>query len=998
MRPLRWLAPALLLLATLGHAQEPEAFAPARSWALVLGASKYSSLAPLKYAASDAEMFASSLKNDLGFDPATVQRLTDVEAGKLSSRSILDALDKMVKDRRLDPGHLFVFYFSGHGIGTPQGDYLCPTDADPKNVAQVGVSVRDIVKRFVDAGMHNVLIVADACREGQKNPFGRELRELGRTANIAVLLGCAPGQRSYENPRTGHGYFTSALAKVLADAKARDQKYGALWASAVAKQVVEQVSASTERQFGDAKQVPDAWSDPNQDVMLALVPPKIGQGDELIQELVKTAQDRGKGVYTKALRAVMQYYIDQRDFKNAAEVGRSLEGLGQLTPADRGALAGIYRFLGREREAQSLCAELVKNSPDSFVRDMALMWWVDSSVTHQMRRDAIMRIWQADHTFSSADMLWQHWAYVDPASQAEVLTVGDALVQYYGEKTRIGLYFTARLAQYAEDAKRAAELLKEARAAKGEEPAEKVMLDMEFELLRKTRDYAGMLAVAARGMSIDIADRWILNLAIGFKEAPLDMRKRVARMALKSSTYGPNFLKAVTLLRSDAYLLKDDIAKVAQDNPGSIYAQCGVMLAKVTEKFDLPLVQHADLAKLWVGDLITVGYLYGGIQEAAQEARDRDRIDNAQYQRICSACLLPFLDRLDDLSTSFLPLSYSYVLSAARDTSGQAGFIAERSLTKVLSDPQSVALVRALWFRKLISAGRLDMAAKIVDSGGWGDDQLRMQVRLCTGLAFTGRWDEAIERFNKLTPPKDSGIRQNMWALAHLNRVISGSDKDLADIDANSAKVTDDMAKRLVWMCRMSMATGQKDGDKQDKEAIQKLLPELRAQIHTFDQDVVARSLMMAWRGQVILLPERVKRDEYVLWSQDAREGNPLFDSLPWCVPSTVKDFVGTRTLKGTARFDGQPSSSPATLTAEVAEDGTATFTVEREGQAKVVLTGQVTRFGAFRATDGKFAIAGRLMPDSVAKLRPDVAREGVRMALWDEKCAQWTFQFDMPR
>lgn len=998
MRPLRWLAPALLLLATLGQAQEPEAFAPARSWALVLGASKYSSLAPLKYAASDAEMFASSLKNDLGFSPDTVHLLTDSSSNKLTSQGILDALDKMVKDRRLDPGHLFIFYFSGHGIGTPQGDYLCPTDADPKNVSQVGVSVKDIVKRFVDAGMHNVLIVADACREGQKNSFGRELRELGRTANIAVFLGCAPGQRSYENPRTGHGYFTQFLSKVQADAKTRDQKYGALWASAVAKQVVEQVSASTERQFGDAKQVPDTWSDPNQDVMLTLVPPPVGQGDTYIRELVKTAQDRGRAIYTKVLRAVMQYYIDQRDFKSAAEIGRSLEGLGQLTPADRGALAGIYRFLGREREAQSLCAELVKNCPDSFVRDMALMWWVDSSVTHQMRRDAIMRIWQADHTFSSADMLWQHWAYVDPASQAEVLTVGDALVQHYGEKTRIGLYFTARLAQYAEDNKRAAELLKEARAVKGDEPPERVLLDLEFELLRKTRDYAAMLDVATRGMVIDLPDRWILNLTIGFKEAPLEMRKTVARMALKASAFGPNYLKAVALLRSDAYLLKDDIAKVAKENPNSIYAECGVMLARVTEKFELPLVQHLELNKLWVGDLLTVGYLYGGIQEAAMEARAKKRIDDEQYRRICEACLLPFLDRLSDLKTSLLPVSYAFILTAARETSGQAGLIADRAVIAAICDPQTVSLVRTLWFRKLVSAGRLDLAQQIVDAGGWGDDELRMQVRLCTALGLAGQWDEAVIRFNKLKPPKDSALRHNMWALAHLSRIYGGSDKDLVDIDANAGKVTDDMTKHLVWMCRMAMALGPNAGDKQDKPALQRLLPEMKGHIDRVDQDFVSRSLVLAWRGQAVLQPERVKREEYVLWSQEAREGNPLFDDLPWCVPSTVKDFVGTRTLKGTARFDGQPSSSPATLTAEVAEDGKATFTVEREGQPKVVLTGQVTRFGAFRATDGKFAIAGRLMPDSVAKLRPDVAREGVRMALWDEKCAQWTFQFDVPR
>lgn len=997
----RVVALVTLLLAVLSQGQGgPEAFAPARSWALVLGAGKYTKLAPLQFAASDAHLFTKSLIEDLGFDPKTVRTVADDTDGpdKLSSKNILAELDAMIHDRRIDPGHLFVFYFSGHGIGTPQGDYLCPTNADVSNVTEIGVPVKALIKKLVDAGMHNVLFIADACREGNKNPFGKELRELGRAANIAVFLGCAPGKRSYENPRTGHGYFTAAIAKVLKDDAVRGEKYGALWASAVAAKVVEQVSASTERQFGENKQVPATWSEPQQDVLLALVPPPIGQGDAYMRDLVKTAQDRGKETYTKLLRVMMQSYIDARDFKNAVEVGRSLEGLGQLTPSDRGALAGIYRFLGREREAQSLCAELVKNSPDSFVRDMALLWWVDSSVTAQMRRDAVMRMWQVEQDFATADMVWQHWAYVDPAGKDEVLAVADKLVKHFGDGTRVGTYFRARKAQYLDDFKQAAELVKEARAMPGEHPAERVMLDMEFELLRKTKDYDRMLVVAARGMAVDLPDRWLLNLVIGFTDAPLAMRKRVARLALATSNYGPNYIKAVGILRSEAYLLKDEIAKVAKENPDSVYAQCAVMIVRVAEKFEVPLVRQPELERLWTGDLQTAGYLYGAIYEAAREAWKNKRIDEERYRLVSEGCLLPFLERLADIQTGLLSTSHVVLFTMPRETSGQAALIADRALMTVLTDPQTVGVLRALWLRRLYSAGRLDLATKVVDSGGWNADKLLVEVRLCTSLGLADRWDESVTRFNKLKPDSDKVTRQTMWALAHLSRITLGYDKDLADIDANAAKITDANVSRLVWMCRMAFALGRKDERKPDGEVIKGLLPAVPGLIQGADKDYEARTLILAWRGQAAVEPARHKRDEFVLLSEDARQGNPLFDDLPWCVPSQVGDFAGKTVLEGTARFDGRPDSVPARLTVEATKDGKATFTVEREGKPPVVLTGTVTRFGGFRGADGKTSVAGRLMPASVAKLRPDVARAGVRMALWDENCAQWTFHLDVPR
>ena len=348
-----------------------------KKWALCVGAGEYTKgLAPLKYAAGDARAFAGRLVAEYGFTPTTLSLLADhhpaSQGGDASdevapvpekpptSALILGELDRLLADQRLDRGDLFVFYFSGHGVGTGKGDYLMPTDIPESEAAEKGVAVREVVKRFVDAGLKNVLIIADACRSGAKNPFGTELQDLGRKANIAVLLGCAPGQRSYEVPDLKHGAFTSFLIKGMGDRALVEPVSGALWASSLAKKVAKQVKSYTQADYPSDPQIPVAWTETSQDVLLAAYPPKVEGKSEFAALLKAQGTQLGSQPYAQYLAGVGQALADQGRKTEAIQALKTLDGLGLATWRDLSALALALYSEGRENETGSLVMRAVR--------------------------------------------------------------------------------------------------------------------------------------------------------------------------------------------------------------------------------------------------------------------------------------------------------------------------------------------------------------------------------------------------------------------------------------------------------------------------------------------------------------------------------------------------------------------------------------------------------------------------------------------------------------
>ena len=99
------------------------------SWALIAGINAYQFCAPLSYACNDADVVASALVDQLGFESGKVFLLKDEQATKqeiLEKYLDLSSLATDLDDR------VFVF-FAGHGFTTPglaRGPvgYLVPVD------------------------------------------------------------------------------------------------------------------------------------------------------------------------------------------------------------------------------------------------------------------------------------------------------------------------------------------------------------------------------------------------------------------------------------------------------------------------------------------------------------------------------------------------------------------------------------------------------------------------------------------------------------------------------------------------------------------------------------------------------------------------------------------------------------------------------------------------------------------------------------------------------
>lgn len=364
----------LLAMAVAWAQRGPEKpFVPNNRWALVVGASNYpASYGELKYSARDARDFAALLEGDLGFNPANVRLVADAgpPAQAPTSAHILAALDSLLRDKRLDKGNLFVFYFSGHGIGTEQGDFLLPSDVVPGQEAKMGVPIKAVIARIVAAGLKNVIFLTDACRAGEKNPFGQELNDLGRKANIAVLLGCSPGRRSYEYPELHHGAFTYFLMEALRDPKLRDAS-GAVWASKVGADLQAKVRDYTERDHGKYAQVPSLWAESSTlDVLLAAYPqPPISE--VAFKAFKDGAQRLDRSSFANACVQYASALFDQDRFDLAVETLKLVDQLGESTPGSQYTLGVCLNSLGRVLEANRVFVRLRKEG--GFWADLGAM-------------------------------------------------------------------------------------------------------------------------------------------------------------------------------------------------------------------------------------------------------------------------------------------------------------------------------------------------------------------------------------------------------------------------------------------------------------------------------------------------------------------------------------------------------------------------------------------------------------------------------------------------
>ena len=183
---------------------------------------------------------------DLGFAVADARRLvrsladtedTDVLAPSLmfddaaTPSAILQAAGKVVETAK--PGDTIIFFFAGHGLKGRDGRfYMATSAADPDDIAGTALAWDDLARVLAQANAR-VIVFLDACHSGAAGTdffATNDDAARGILRNIPsglVVFSASKGREvSLENAEVGGGFFTTAVAEVIAADRSRHDTSG----------------------------------------------------------------------------------------------------------------------------------------------------------------------------------------------------------------------------------------------------------------------------------------------------------------------------------------------------------------------------------------------------------------------------------------------------------------------------------------------------------------------------------------------------------------------------------------------------------------------------------------------------------------------------------------------------------------------------------------------------------------------------------------------------
>ena len=194
-----------------------------KRYAFFVGIDTYTNgIQPLNCACNDAKELCLNFAG-AGFETPVL--LTEQQA---TSGEILDKLEMMCN--KVQPGDLLVFYFAGHGREFGGEHYLIAQDGRSKKsqytIGSLPFSV--LVDTTNRNGVHRLFIL-DCCRSNLLADRAGEYvcgesRDLSLNGAVAprtgfipplVLNSCSAGQKAYEDPESGHGYFTKVVLNAM---------------------------------------------------------------------------------------------------------------------------------------------------------------------------------------------------------------------------------------------------------------------------------------------------------------------------------------------------------------------------------------------------------------------------------------------------------------------------------------------------------------------------------------------------------------------------------------------------------------------------------------------------------------------------------------------------------------------------------------------------------------------------------------------------------------
>jgi hypothetical protein len=627
-----------------------------KKWAICIGVSNYTSLGKLKYGAKDCISFANTLKTELGFTEDSVSVLADQEGYQnANAETVKKALDSILSRATLDSGDLFIVYFSGHGMGLSDGDYWMPNDSTVANAHEKGISVEGILERLAKKKLRNVVVVSDACRAGEQNPFGRKLIDLGKKTNIGILLGCAPGMKSYEAPKLGQGTFTYFLNRAIQKKSAVDTAIGAMLLSKLGEGVAKNVEEYTRHDYGDNAQKPSIYAEKEQEVVLGTFAPK---KEELSQFLKSFKQMLGVGTlspqqYKDALCMQASDLVIARRQEDGLGILRVLQSYGELTPVALYYYVRTCQSLGLSYELNSVIQKNNLDDPDSIYDDMAVIYGRVGTVGEVRYIKAIWNLYDSDSRDSIPltffDGMFQHLA--NPLAQRQRFLIR---VSKDYSSDPLALAFAALLKSSLEPTNPD---LEPAYAKLEQLDIHHQYTDGACRIMYRTyldrRDFINsMKAVEVGRKNSPDSTYWetrSLVLAAVTRDPKLIEK---AKQVLATTKNGEVLLSLILVLRADALVLEADFKAAAERLPTLVEAQIAHWISKTAKNIGKFEPVPEEIIKMSKGHLQACKLAYSGLNQLLDsisiDEKHRGRDLAAARRKMANDMAMDFADIGED--------------------------------------------------------------------------------------------------------------------------------------------------------------------------------------------------------------------------------------------------------------------------------------------------------------------------------------------------------------
>lgn len=940
-------------------------FVPAGRWALVVGASAYKpEIGPLRYTSKEARDFAGELKDRLGFTDDSVKLLVDggTPEEAPTSAHILGALDQLLADPRLDKANLFVFYFSGHGVGTLKGDFLLPSDASPDRIEESGVPVKDVIERIVRRGLKNVLFIADACRAGQANDFGAQFYDLCRQANLAVILGCEPGKRSYEYPAFKSGAFTHFLIQSLQDPALRDES-GTLWASKVGQSVQKQVHDYTEPDYGKFAQNPVPWGEQSTlDVLLATYPQK-PVSDFAVQSFKKSAEKLGKQEFAAAMVGYAAQLQNADRFDQSVEILKAVDQLGELTPLGRYLLGNSLDLLGRTGESSKVFDGFA-SEPDGYYKDLSLISSKSRTIPPALRVQAATRILHRETGWT--EKMLANIVVEGCGSYEQKLRFAREFAAVKADPRRI-LYARACLADTEGRWKDAIQAFEEAMHTAGDLPKDRELFLGELRPMLALNDLGAVKRWAERGLKMkgceticNLENAYLAKLA-----GDHETRIRCLRAALAGDPEPTDIWRAAEVAGADIGSLKEDLKRATAAHP---YAWRMRVLAGFLRQVDGDSKAVEELSKgvLYREDTVTfLSDLFALMTSLLEEGVRMKRVDEMTYRREVELGFLSMLGSVPDFGydADLWGQFASYGLLNERST--QVEYLLSKHIP--FAPKELPIAVRPFFLLSAMNRGN-DQVVRLLDGIAFepseGDDERWLSAAY---WASRGRERESLALISHLQPAS-ANIQPRMEALKTYLLAKTGRS---AEARKRLKSALDDMVVRgyygLAWAAL---------GDWKKAEPL--LLEQATARDWAFLFMTAHALRVLDAHYQAVGKDDRM----LALSAGASQPSNPLFASISFAKKPGIAQFAGKALLNCVIEDDvlcakslseeGKKTYGFGKLSLSISPAGALSGSFTDDQKHLYPFSGKVDAFGNLRGEANlagrKFRVAAKLAPPAMYK------------------------------